>query len=77
MIGKTIYIVQGEHPSVPGNRMSAHTTRAAAVATAVDWTNDFLRSRNREPTATARNWRSFWPPECGGGMYIDEMVLNA
>lgn len=76
MIGRKIYVVQGEHPEVPGTRMAARSTRASAVRTATEWTNDYLRSRRREPTATSRNWRSFWPPERGGGMYIDEVVLE-
>lgn len=77
MIGRKIYIVQGEHPSVLGTRIAAHATRASAVRAATEWTNDYLRSRRREPTATPRNWRSFWRPERGGGMYIDEVVIEA
>lgn len=71
-----IWIVQAEHPSVPGTKIAAFASRAGAVDRAVIWTNAVLRTCGLEPSATRRTWKYHWPEGGSGRMWIDKTVLE-
>lgn len=74
-IDRKIYVVEGQPPFGPGRYFAAHVTRRAAVRTAADWTNEFLKRQKRVASATPRNWRFFYPRQ--PLVWITETVLNA
>lgn len=74
MIGKTIYVVTTAE-EIAGQMAWVNATRAGAVRTAADRTNDLLRKYGNRPRATPRNWRHCFP-KAQPLVWIDEAVLE-
>lgn len=62
-----VYIVQGEHPTTPGRRMSAHSSEPAARQQAADLVNVILLDLDLMADATPDNWESRLEVCRGGG----------
>ena len=61
-----IYIVEGEHFSVPGTNMRAFTSEDAATRYAAELCNIILANIGRPAVATWENWQDSLPESAVG-----------
>lgn len=52
------FLVQGEHPTVPGRRMSLHKTKAGADKAAAELVKIIADDCDVTETVTEENWRA-------------------